>query len=592
MPNVFPVPAAGGLTIGPSGTADPGDLAAAQLFDVQSVSAWDVAAQRWWVYIPGAPERVNAASVGKFQRDSFTWIKRRAGTGAPTGVSAPDSFAGVPSTSQALAVPPERGMVIGFAGTNDPAEVAASQQFEVRSISVFEVDSQRWLTFVPGAPSSVNSLTSQTLDPGAVVFVSRQGALATQGPGQVTQTSGSAFIETWDGDPAAPKLLGGILAPAHWDVQINDADPDRYDVLEMAASHAHHQANCGNPFHDGSGWHAYDGSYEATMYQCKNHLMTYLGHEGYTAIYMTPNQLIDLRGGGGVVRFDISTLYPQSRDWVDLWITPWDESLVLPLNYAADNFQGPPRTALHIMSAGDHNNGGFRLSVVQNYVETKYEELTELTTSSLLPDCTGPNDPSTTCGPSAKNRQTVEVVLSNNNTHIKVWMPEVGVVWYDQDIPQLNWDVATVQWGHHRYNAKQEKGCSSPISGQECSNTWHWDNHTIDPAIPFTMIKATQRVALDGQTVTLAAPAPANAALRFSGIGRPEVSYDGGPFQLANRRNGGSQEGVGPHGNQPHQFSNYWTPIPEGTQTVTFRFSSDAGYNGPFRASGIAVWSR
>lgn len=396
----------------------------------------------------------------------------------------------------------------------------------------------------------------------------------------------SPFVETWDGDPASPHYLGGTLAPSDWDIQLSESNRNFWTALPTGAVNAQHQPDCGDPFHDGSGWHPFDGAYESVVYRCSDHVMTFLGHGGYAAVYMTPNHLLDLRGGQGVVSFEVSTLHPQARDWIDLWITPWSDNLAVPLELGGDAFQGPPRNAIQVVLGGSQDRGGFTTRITRDYATTDLVRLSKATLSSTLTDCAGPTDPSTTCGPSAKNRYTVEIVLSQ--THIKVWMPQTGIVWQDDDIAPLGWDLATVQWGHHRYNADIDKGCTNPIPGQICANTWHWDNHAIDPALPFTMIKADKRQALDGDTIALSAPAPEAAYLRFSAVGTVEVSYDGGPYELAQRQTGGLQA-IGQH--RPWLASSYWTPIPVGTTAVTFRLTADDGYSAQFQATDFGVWS-
>jgi len=82
--------------------------------------------------------------------------------------------------------PAEGGLTQGIAGTSDPVLLADSQPFEVESISVLEVESQRFLIYIPGAPDLVNSLTSSTLRADAVVTIRRIGATPPPGPAPTT----------------------------------------------------------------------------------------------------------------------------------------------------------------------------------------------------------------------------------------------------------------------------------------------------------------------------------------------------------------------------------------------------------------------
>ena len=93
-------------------------------------------------------------------------------------------------------------------------------------------------------------------------------------------------------------------------------------------------------------------------------------------------------------------------------------------------------------------------------------------------------------------------------------MPTYNQWWLNEKIADLGWDKAIVQFGHHSYTP--EKDCNN------CRpNTWHWDNISIDPSVPFTIISADQRWASEdhGASVAFKGPAPAGSHLRFAGIG-------------------------------------------------------------------------
>jgi len=164
---VLPAPPPGGITQGIAGTGDPAALAAAQSFDVQAV--WFMEGDLWRVYVPGAP-RV-AASLSP---DSVVTI-RRGGTLASGGLGAPQAPVGVAPTGDgnAFAAPSPGGLAIGVAGTNDPARLVARQPFEVASVFMLDVPTQRWLVYVPGAPAMVNSLRGGLLNEHSVVTVRR-----------------------------------------------------------------------------------------------------------------------------------------------------------------------------------------------------------------------------------------------------------------------------------------------------------------------------------------------------------------------------------------------------------------------------------
>jgi hypothetical protein len=122
-------------------------------------------------------------------------------------------------------------------------------------------------------------------------------------------------------------------------------------------------------------------------------------------------------------------------------------------------------------------------------------------------------------------------------------------------------------------------------------NTWHWDDVSIDPAVPFTIAGSGRRSVgpSDAATpLTFSAPAPAGAHLRFSattGVNpcacSIELSFDGGStwqpaqYQPSSRPNG-------------LKFRNGWHPIPAGAQSVLVRGVGTTGW----MTKDWSVWSQ
>src|SRR5690606_7451138 len=145
---ILVAPPQGGITMGRAGTADVAALAAAQPFEVGSVWHWDLATQRMLQYTPGAPAFVN--SLTSLSPDDVV-ILRRTGVLAGTGV-VPEPSLTVAGTPNQFPAPPIGGMVMGIAGNTDPRFVVQAQEFTVESVWYFDVGSQRWLSYMPGAP--------------------------------------------------------------------------------------------------------------------------------------------------------------------------------------------------------------------------------------------------------------------------------------------------------------------------------------------------------------------------------------------------------------------------------------------------------
>jgi hypothetical protein len=360
-----------------------------------------------------------------------------------------------------------------------------------------------------------------------------------------------AFNETFTGAPAVPTPW----RPANWDLTVHSRDVSTFNALQTI--HAGHGTDCSAP----PASHAVS-SYEDAVFLCRDHMMTAIRADGYGVIYVTPNALVDFSAGEAVVRFDMSTERTSLRDWVDLWVTPFDENVQLVGDIGEVDLNGHPRRAVQIRM--DNFNGAtvFRGNVVRNFNAQQVGSNDGLTLPSVVP-------------PSASVRTTFEMRISR--THLKFGIPAAGAWWVDDSFADLGWSAGVLQIGHHSYTP--EKDCSS------CSaNTWHWDNLSISSAIPFTILNADRRAAsASASSVSFAAGAPANAFLRFAGIGDGlGVSFDGGASWQAPRQQSFEQLLGDEH------FRSYWTPVPEGTRSVQFRGTS--WWGGPWRAQNIGIW--
>lgn len=170
-PAVLPAPPPGGFTAGPVGATDLDAFVEAQSFDVSTIWFFRLATQDYVSYIPGAPAFVNTLDGSALHPDSVVVVARAPGEEGES--AAPPAATDGPVTGEAnvLPSPPSQGMTMGVSGTNDPAALAAAQPFEVRAIIMLDVPSQRWLTYVPGAPDIVQTLGRGQLQPDSVVWI-------------------------------------------------------------------------------------------------------------------------------------------------------------------------------------------------------------------------------------------------------------------------------------------------------------------------------------------------------------------------------------------------------------------------------------
>src|SRR5262249_33551391 len=139
------------------------------------------------------------------------------------------------------------------------------------------------------------------------------------------------WISMFDGRPGSPQPYN----PTTWDVLVHSRDRDTWKQLEPMA--AHHGGDCSGP----PSTHPISG-YNQAVFLCNDHIMTSINASGYGAIMLTPDRLVDFAGGETVVRFDLSTFCSSLRDWVDIWLSPWDDQIPIPLESWLPDLTGAP----------------------------------------------------------------------------------------------------------------------------------------------------------------------------------------------------------------------------------------------------------
>ena len=367
-----------------------------------------------------------------------------------------------------------------------------------------------------------------------------------------------SFVEEFFGRPEAPTPW----SPYNWDIVVHSRDIDTWQELDPIV--ADHGSDCSGAPHT----HVVT-KYEDAVFSCNNHVMTALSADTYGVIYLTPDRVVDFSKGEAVIKWEMSTLRRSSRDWIDVWITPFDQHLELPLNMELPDLAGPPQNAINI-SLDYSWNSVFKGRVVRNFEEIPIEGTADYWKGYEM-----------VLTPDAIRRDKFELHISE--THIKFGMPDYDLWWIDTDIESLGWTGGIVQFGHHSYNPK--KACD--FDGSCDGNTWHWDNISITPSRQISLIRGKTRY-VDGTTdPTMVFPqgAPQNGYLRFAGIGFDlEVSLDDGkswqPAQMQLQR---SDKIVDDH------FKSYWMPIPMGTTRVQFR--GKEWWGGDWQIRDVSIWA-
>jgi hypothetical protein len=275
---------------------------------------------------------------------------------------------------------------------------------------------------------------------------------------------------------------------------------------------------------------------EMTVFRCKDHVMTAIRADDYGVIYLTPDRMLDWSDGEAVLRVDVSTQRTSPRDWWDLWLVDWDANIPLPLESALGgvDLQGPPN--------GDYVQVHMDFAAPRFFAESD----------------NGPISSSDTPYQASSPTQRDTFELRINGSTFSFCKPDENLCWVNNRPHGLNVTQAVVKLGHHSYNPTKD--------GQP--NTWHWDNLYMSDSVPFTIIRANQRIKKTTGEFTFNQPAPAGSYLSFSAVGRAQLDFGQG-FVTATP---GAYLGFEEH------WSPYLVPIPAGTTTVKYRGADDGWY--------------
>lgn len=351
------------------------------------------------------------------------------------------------------------------------------------------------------------------------------------------------FIETFDGAPDEPTAWSS----PRWDVIVHDRTDGATNAMDADHDHA-----CGAP----PATHAVKSPSDA-VFLCRDHLMTALNSSdpGYAVIYLTPAAMVDWSSGQATLSFDVSTGRSTNRDWIDLWLTPWEHNMVLPSELYTPDLNGPPRRSLHFRVT---NKFAWQIYRQPENVKLSRNDWRDIPVPYSRPQR---DTFKFTIGGGFITLQYTNVATQRTTLVERVPMPA-----------DLGFSRAVVQLGHHSYTPS--KDCHFSTIGSCGPNTWHWDNVRINPARPFSMTKLG-RLAAPG-TVQVSA-----GLLRFAARGPTEIDWGRGwvPVQPVN----------GPPGNEG-QFASYLVPVPDGAERAALRGKTT--WAGPWRAENIAVWSQ
>jgi hypothetical protein len=428
----------------------------------------------------------------------------------------------------------------------------------------------------------------------------------------------------WQAPTSNPDPNAGDLG-AGWDVLIHHGNPRYYEPNYLAgpAQHSDICTNATPPLeHQVS-------TYPDTVFICNHHLMTFAngGPDGYAEDILTPDRMVDFSNGAAEITWMVSTWRASARDWWDVSITPFEDNYVahgmmistfdhqgcpvccgvdltgIPKNMVQLELQGNNSLMLHVVGSGQ----------APPFCVTEDAGDWQVGLHRLVP-------------PSSTDRLRFQVIISTTSFWANAWYQSpaprppyapgdcnpgsdgwCAFLYQGHEFnPPLTWSRGIVQFGHHSYNpAKADFGYGPTCGpGEACGgagqppcckpNTWHWENVTIGPAVPFTIINGSPRWVSEAttDTVTFDRPAPANAFLRFEArswwLSPVQYSLDGGATW-----NDAQRQSLAPtyRRESTSHMENYWQPIPQGTRSVQLRGFRDCCVPDPWLIRDITIWS-
>ncbi|MEX0616986.1 MAG: Ig-like domain-containing protein [Candidatus Woykebacteria bacterium] len=370
-----------------------------------------------------------------------------------------------------------------------------------------------------------------------------------ESPTKVLQaTSGNSFLDTFDGTPAAPESM---YRRQNWSMDVNS---DNFGTEGHIM--AQHGSDCGPP----PATHMVDMR-ENMMFNCRNHIMTSAGgFENFPVVVMTPAALLDWSQGEATFSWRMSTERGSDREWPAVVLTPGYQSghrdFDRTLMYPFFDDQGPPSESLGIEMLG---NGLWNLKVFNGGVNVLHNRTSGW--NSFLT-------------PSATRRDLF--VMKMSRTHLSLCMPEYNHCFFNDDIPALSWTNATVQFMQLAYNSGKGSCIDDPCEPMH-ENTWHIDDVSLSPAIPFTVIHScleqrdntcrANSIFKDpslSATVNFERPSPPNSYLRFAKVDKiPQYALDVEGFNTWHTPT--LQQATKTY------LGTVMVPIPEGVKEVRFR---------------------
>lgn len=316
---------------------------------------------------------------------------------------------------------------------------------------------------------------------------------------------------------------------------------------------ADHGTDCAAP----PATHQIGQSYRDMLFICHDHMMTAINAGGTGVIAFQPNQLIDVSGGAS---FSIarSTAIKSSRDWTEIYLTPFADQLAYNIDGSVAEQPKEPKNGLHILFGTNGNGGG-------NQVNEVSETINGVTTDVPCADCWNTLEGYTGLVDSATVRTPILMTLSTTHFSLAI----AGHTFWNGALPHmLPFTQLVMQVQHVSYDPEK-------AGGGAVADTWHWSDLDISNAIPYYLQPASPDAAGDvgygfglGNKITFS-PAPSGAFLRFQAF---NVNFDtfasGYDISFDNGATWTPWHYVTP---QDDSKGSFWQPIPAGAGSALLR---------------------
>ncbi|MDZ7639870.1 MAG: hypothetical protein U5J83_16735 [Bryobacterales bacterium] len=236
---------------------------------------------------------------------------------------------------------------------------------------------------------------------------------------------------------------------------------------------------------------------------------------------------------------------------MDVWITPWEENLALPLTDWLPDLQGEPRRAIQVTM--DFGQPRWFVNVIENHQVTRVAQL----------------DWPAAVRQTHTDRTRLELRIGADG--IRFGMPEYNA-WSTASLAALPFTSGSLVWPPLVRRRREDGG--KP-------NSWGWDDASSWAAC-FAWMRCARILSGAGR-LEFAAPAPEGARLRFAAVCNVELN-DGSGWVRAERQ---PEEF-----HRPEHFSSYFVPIRSGATQAEVRFLPDGWYSGfPCAIKDAMVWA-